>query len=328
MFSTFIKVFRRYKSDETWFPWMWWWTWLDVCGCLEFFCGDVQFDNHSRSITFEILSVKIKSQRWSEMFVGIFYSHTTVTRHVGLFRLCQNFSRWSSGGQKGCGGPRKGRIQWHWPRSVEDQVLLDRPFWGGRFGCGFCVLEDRPFKYRLSWKNVAWEKKLEDLHRKLQAELDLLKMKLASAERELAKMDGLKAEIERLKQLVSDRDQKIEVPWTDVGGCEVLRRYSFSCWCHNAPSGLAFEWNLAPRNWRKRSEDWRPNRRRRKWNRRSNRQQSHKKWKSFSAGSVCIFSYHVCWERNQLVYCSILEMTRDDSFIFGEPGQFWIILSQ
>ena len=49
--------------------------------------------------------------------------------------------------------------------------------------------------------------------RKLQAEIDLLRVKLATAERELAKMDGLKAEIERLKQQVSDRDKKIEVPW-------------------------------------------------------------------------------------------------------------------
>ena len=48
--------------------------------------------------------------------------------------------------------------------------------------------------------------------RKLQAEIDLLRVKLATAERELAKMDGLKAEIERLKQQVSDRDKKIEVP--------------------------------------------------------------------------------------------------------------------
>lgn len=46
--------------------------------------------------------------------------------------------------------------------------------------------------------------------RKLQAEIDLLRVKLATAERELAKMDGLKAEIERLKQQVSDRDKKIE----------------------------------------------------------------------------------------------------------------------
>jgi len=46
----------------------------------------------------------------------------------------------------------------------------------------------------------------------LQAEIDLLRVKLATAERELAKMDGLKAEIERLKQQVSDRDKKIEVP--------------------------------------------------------------------------------------------------------------------
>ena len=49
--------------------------------------------------------------------------------------------------------------------------------------------------------------------RKLQAEIDLLRVKLATAERELAKMDGLKTEIERLKQQVSDRDKKIEVPW-------------------------------------------------------------------------------------------------------------------
>lgn len=38
-------------------------------------------------------------------------------------------------------------------------------------------------------------------------------MKLASAERELAKMDGLKAEIEKLKGQVSDRDKKIEAAW-------------------------------------------------------------------------------------------------------------------
>lgn len=49
-----------------------------------------------------------------------------------------------------------------------------------------------------------------DVVRRLQAELDLLKIKLASAERELGKMDGLKSEIERLKQQVSDKDKRIE----------------------------------------------------------------------------------------------------------------------
>mmetsp|Transcript_7324 Transcript_7324/g.16880 ORF Transcript_7324/g.16880 Transcript_7324/m.16880 type:complete len:521 (+) Transcript_7324:411-1973(+) len=45
--------------------------------------------------------------------------------------------------------------------------------------------------------------------RRLQAELDLLKMKLAAAEKELAKMEGLKEEIERLKKLLAERDARI-----------------------------------------------------------------------------------------------------------------------
>mmetsp|Transcript_126460 Transcript_126460/g.300305 ORF Transcript_126460/g.300305 Transcript_126460/m.300305 type:complete len:519 (+) Transcript_126460:417-1973(+) len=48
-----------------------------------------------------------------------------------------------------------------------------------------------------------------DAIKRLQAELELLRMKLASAERELAKMEGLKEEIERLKQLLAERDARI-----------------------------------------------------------------------------------------------------------------------
>lgn len=44
--------------------------------------------------------------------------------------------------------------------------------------------------------------------RKLQAELELLKMKLAAAERELAQMQELKDEIERLKALLREKDKK------------------------------------------------------------------------------------------------------------------------
>ncbi|CAE7219872.1 UBP19, partial [Symbiodinium pilosum] len=48
-----------------------------------------------------------------------------------------------------------------------------------------------------------------DAIKRLQAELELLKMKLAAAERELAKMEGLKEEIERLKKLLAERDARI-----------------------------------------------------------------------------------------------------------------------
>ncbi|CAJ1362718.1 unnamed protein product [Effrenium voratum] len=49
-----------------------------------------------------------------------------------------------------------------------------------------------------------------DLLKRLQAELDLLKMKLASAERELSKMEALKSELESLKKQLGERDVKIE----------------------------------------------------------------------------------------------------------------------
>jgi cell shape-determining protein MreC len=52
--------------------------------------------------------------------------------------------------------------------------------------------------------------------RKLQEELELLKMKLAAAERELAQMQELKDEIERLKALLREKDKKKPAaPWPE-----------------------------------------------------------------------------------------------------------------